>query len=63
MSIYDPEASSKSAWAALVAKQNKGLLPDEFTWFTPDEKPEDISAEALAARRATRTQLLLDAVI
>lgn len=30
---------------------------------TPDEKPEDISAEALAARRATRTQLLLDAVI
>lgn len=30
---------------------------------TPDEKPEDISAEALAARRASRTQLLLDAVI
>ena len=30
---------------------------------TPDEKPEDISAAALAARRASRTQLLLDAVI
>ena len=30
---------------------------------TPNEKPEDISVEALAARRATRTQSLLDAVI
>ena len=39
MPIYDPEASSKTAWAALVAKQNKGLLPDEFTWFTPDDIP------------------------
>ena len=39
MPIYDPEASSKTAWAALVAKQNKGMLPDEFTWFTPDDIP------------------------
>lgn len=39
MSVYNPDKATKSAWAALVEKQSKGLTPDEFTWFTPEDIP------------------------
>ena len=39
MSIYNPDEASKQAWATLVEKQNKGLKPEEFTWFTPEDIP------------------------
>ena len=39
MSVYNPDKATKAAWAALVEKQNKGLTPDEFTWFTPEDIP------------------------
>ena len=39
MSIYDPSKANKDNWAALVEKQSKGLTPDEFTWFTPEDIP------------------------
>jgi methylmalonyl-CoA mutase len=39
MSVYNPDTATKAAWAALVEKQSKGLTPDEFTWFTPEDIP------------------------
>ena len=39
MSVYNPDKATKAAWAALVEKQSKGLTPDEFTWFTPEDIP------------------------
>ena len=39
MSIYDPSKAHKENWASLVEKQSKGLTPDEFTWFTPEDIP------------------------
>ena len=39
MSIYDPSKANKDNWASLVEKQSKGLTPDEFTWFTPEDIP------------------------
>lgn len=39
MSIYDPSKANKENWASLVEKQSKGLTPDEFTWFTPEDIP------------------------
>mgnify|MGYP000181954663 CR=1 FL=1 len=39
MPIYNPDEASKQAWATLVEKQNKGLKPEEFTWFTPEDIP------------------------
>ena len=31
MSVYNPDKATKAAWTALVEKQSKGLMPDEFT--------------------------------
>ena len=28
--------TDKKQWEALVAKESKGLTPDEMTWFTPE---------------------------
>ena len=39
MSVYNPDKATKASWAALVEKQSKGLTPDEFTWFTPEDIP------------------------
>ena len=39
MSVYNRDKATKAAWAALVEKQSKGLTPDEFTWFTPEDIP------------------------
>ena len=39
MSIYDPSKANKENWASLVEKQSKGITPDEFTWFTPEDIP------------------------
>ena len=39
MSVYDPESTTLSAWADLVAKQSKGLKPEDFTWHTPEGIP------------------------
>ena len=39
MSVYDPESTTLSAWAGLVAKQSKGLKPEDFTWHTPEGIP------------------------
>jgi len=39
MSVYDPESTTLSAWADLVAKQSKGLKAEDFTWHTPEGIP------------------------
>ena len=37
--IYDPEKANLETWSQLVAKQSKGLGPDDFTWQTPEGIP------------------------
>ncbi len=39
MSIYDKDEATLDAWAAEVARQSKGLTPDDFTWHTPEGIP------------------------
>ena len=52
MSIYDPSKANKENWASLVEKQSKGITPDEFTWFTPEDIPMKVlyTAEDTAER-------------
>ena len=37
--VYDPDKSNLDSWADLVAKQSKGMAPDDFTWHTPEGIP------------------------
>jgi len=37
--VYDPGKSNLDSWADLVAKQSKGMAPDDFTWHTPEGIP------------------------
>lgn len=39
MSVYDPNTATLSAWGQLVEKQSKGLMPEDFTWHTPEGIP------------------------
>ena len=39
MTIYDPNASTLSAWGELVEKQSRGLAPEDYTWHTPEGIP------------------------
>ena len=39
MTIYDPNASTLSAWGELVEKQSRGLTPEDYTWHTPEGIP------------------------
>ena len=57
MSIYDPSKANKDNWASLVEKQSKGLTPDEFTWFTPEDIPMKVlyTAEDIAELPYTDT--------